>query len=418
MLKVRVKPEAHRALAVGLPANPGAYEFYIQGRGYLQRYDLIENLDSAIDVFQQALDRDSTYALAYAGIAEAYLRKYYFTKEPALISEARRTAHQAIQLDDSLAPVHYAMGLIHAAGGEYEFAIERFKNSIKLQPEPDAYRELANAYDASNNTVQAEATYRTAIQMRPTYWAGYRDLAVFYQTHGRFTEALPLFERVIRLTPDNYSGLTNLGGLYLRIGMPSRAIEYFQRALAIRPAYQIYHNLGTAFYQQRQYEDAIAAYEKATQLAPSDARPWAALGDVYLVMPQPQYAEEMRRAYTHAIDLIENELIVNPKDGRNMARIASWRVVMDKERALKEIGEALRLSPHDNFVLAHAAEVYEQSGMRDAAWAAVKSAIELGFSRYEIESWSKLVRLVQDERYVAFIQKRSSESSPVPTSPK
>src|SRR5262249_24461269 len=153
-----------------------------------------------------------------------------------------------------------------------EFAIERFKNSIKLQPEPDAYRELANAYDASNNTAQAEANCLAAIQMRPTYWAGYRDLAVFYQAHGRFTEALPLFERVIRLTPDNYSGLTNLGGLYLRVGMPSRAIEYFQRALAIRPAYPIYHNLGTALYQQRRYEDAIAAYEKATELAPSDAR--------------------------------------------------------------------------------------------------------------------------------------------------
>src|SRR5262249_34716194 len=206
----------------------------------------------------------------------------------ALISQARKSAQEAIQLNDSLAPVHYAMGLIHVAGGEYEFAIERFKNSIKIQPEPDAYRELANAYEASNKTADAEATYRTVIQMRPTYWAGYRDLAVFYQTHGRFMDALPLFVSVIRLTPDNYSGLTNLGGLYLRLGMPSRATEYFERALSIRPAYPIYYNLGTAFYRQKRYEEAIAMYERATQLAPTEARPWAALGDVYLLLPQPQ----------------------------------------------------------------------------------------------------------------------------------
>ncbi len=412
MLKLHVKPEARRALAAGLPTNPSAYEFYIRGRGYLQRYDRVENLDNAIDAFQQALFRDSTYALAYAGIAEAYLRKYYATKAPELISQARNSAQHAIRLNDALAPVHYAMGLIYAAGGEYEFAIERFKNAIKIQPDPDAYRELANAYDASNKTAEAEATYRTAIQMRPTYWAGYRDLAVFYQTHGSLKEALPLFEKVIKLTPDNYLGLGNLGGLYLRLGMHPKATEYFQRAISIRPTYATYYNQGTALYHQKRYEEAIQMYKKASELMPTEARPWAALGEVYRLMPQ--YAGRTPDAFAHAIELTEKELTVNPSDGQNRARIASWRVFTDQKKALKEIGEALRLSPLDNFVLARAACVYEQSGMRAEALAAVKSAIELGFPSYEIESWPTLVQLVQDSEYIMFVKKKRSEGLSVP----
>jgi hypothetical protein len=109
---------------------------------------------------------------------------------------------------------------------------------------------------------------------------------------------------------------------------------------------------------------------------------------------------------------------VNPSDGKNWARIASWRVVIDQKKALEEIRQAVRLSPQDNFVLARAAEVYEQIGMRDEALAAVESAIELGFPRYQIEGSSDLVRLVQDKRYRAFIKKRAPETLPVPTSSK
>ncbi len=412
MLKVHLKPEARRALAAELPKSASAYELYLQGRGYLQRYDRVDNLDSAIEVFQRALTQDSAYALAYAGLAEAYLRKYKATKAPELISQARNSANRAVELNATLAPVHYAMGLIHAAGGDYDFAIERFKSSIKIQAEPDAYRELANAYDSSNRPKEAEATYRSAIQMRPTYWAGYRDLAVFHQDHGRFEEALPLFMKVVELTPDNYRGWANLGGLYLRLpGMHAKAIEYFEKANAITPTYIAYYNLGTAFYQLKRYDDAIEMYKKATQLTQTDARPWGMLGDLYRDWTQSQDA--MRDAYAHAIQLTKQELLVNPNEGQNWARIASWRVATDQKTALEEIREALSLAPDDGFVWARAASVYEQSSLRDEAVAAAKAALEHGFSRVELESWRPLVRLLQDPRYQGFIEERARKSSPV-----
>jgi tetratricopeptide (TPR) repeat protein len=168
-----------------------------------------------------------------------------------------------------------------------------------------------------------------------------------------------------------------------------------------------YYNLGTVLYVQKRYKDAIGMYKKATELMPTDARAWGSLGDSYRFFPE--FGEEMRDAYAHAIELTEKELMVNPNDGRKSARIATWRVVADKNRALKDISEALRLNPRDYFVLSRAAVLYEQHGMRDEALAFAKAAIELGFSVHELENWPPLERLVQDPRYKAFIKNRPRE---------
>jgi serine/threonine-protein kinase len=412
LLNLQLKPEARVALLAGLPKDPRAYELYLEGRGYLQRYDLVENPDKAIGAFQHAIARDPSYALAYAGMAEAYLRKFERTKEVELVDLARDSGQRAIQLNSGLASVHYAMGLIHRTSGEYERAIESFKNSIKIQPNSDAYRELAKAYDDLGRIGEAEATYQEAIQMHPTYWAGYRDLAVFYQKHGKFDEAKPYFQKVLELTPDNYVGLANLGGLYVQLGQPSKAIEYLRRSISIKPTFTAYYNLGSAAYKQKRYPDAVEFFGEATKITPTDARGWAALADAYRFVPQPP--DRLREAYARAIELTEKELTVNPRDARAKARIASWRVLIDQPRALQEIREALQLSPRDGLVQSRAALVYEQSRMREEALAALKSAIEFGYSMEEIQGWPPLEQLMQDPRWTAFIETRPAEGLPVP----
>jgi len=415
MLKVRLNAEQRRALPVELPKNTGAYELYVEGR-YLQRYDRLDTLDNAIDFFQKALAKDSTYALGYARLAEAYLRKYNATKADELISQARYNAQRAIELNASLAPVHYAMGLIHAANGDYELAIDSFDRSIKIQPESDAYREKANAYYRLNRPTDAEATYRNAIQIRPKYWAGYREFAVFLQNQGRLDEALPQFEKVVELTPDNYAGWSNLGGLYLRMKEREKAIECFERANAITPRPAAYNNLGTAFFELKRDEDAVEMYKKAIQLLPTYAAAWGGLGDAYRRMPKSKKA--MRDAYAHAIELTEKELLVNPRDGRTWTKIAMWRVATDKKKALKEIREALRLSSDDSFVQARAASVYAQSGMDNKALTALERAIELGYPLAELESWPPLEQLMHGSGYKAFMEERARKSSPVQPSNK
>src|SRR5260370_18581261 len=146
---------------------------------------------------------------------------------------------------------------------------------------------------------------------------------------------------------------------------------------------------------------------------PSEGRNWAALADAYAFVPHT--FEQVRDAYAHAIALIEKELIVNPRDGKNWARIANWRVVTDKNKALREIADALRLSPGDNFVLSRAASVYDQSGMREEALSAATAAAERGYSAQGIPSWPALAQLLQDPRCTLTTEGRPIESASVPT---
>src|SRR5262249_32010616 len=77
MLDLELSAQAQQALQAGDTRVATAYTYYVQGRGFLQRYDRSENLDKAVTAFQQALAKDPLYALAYAGIAEAQLRKFH-----------------------------------------------------------------------------------------------------------------------------------------------------------------------------------------------------------------------------------------------------------------------------------------------------------------------------------------------------
>lgn len=416
MLQLQLRPDAKRALVAGLTVVPGAYEFYLQGRGYLQRFDRSEDLESAIAVFDQALARDPSYALAHAGKAEAYLRKYQLTKDARFLANGRESGVTAIQLNDQLAPVHFTMGLIHYAGAAYQQAIESFDKSIDIQPGPDAYRELAKAYDASNRQAEAEATYLKAIQLRPSYWAGYKDLGVFYTKHGRFAEALPHLQKVVQLTPDNYDGYANLGGVYLKLKMHPDAIAKTQQSLSMKPSFKAYNNLGAIYYVERRYREASEMFKKATEINPKDARTWGALGDAYRWTPQlTRLAAE---AHRQAIELGEQELAVKPADAQLRANIASWSVAADPEKALREIREALRLNPQDGRVQSLAAAVYEQTGRRNEALAAFQAAIKLGYATEEMENWPPLEKLREDPRYKRIVANKSNERSSVPITSK
>ena len=89
--------------------EPGAFEFYEQGLGYL-RNDGIRNIDQAIGLFTKALGKDGNYALAYAGLGEAYAEKYDLTKDPQWVKQAQENGEKAIHQNDHLAQVHSTMG--------------------------------------------------------------------------------------------------------------------------------------------------------------------------------------------------------------------------------------------------------------------------------------------------------------------
>jgi tetratricopeptide (TPR) repeat protein len=400
MLALELRPEAKQAFDDGKAPAPGAYEFYLQGRGYLQRHDRMENIDNALALFDKALALDDRYAPAWAGRAEALLRKFEVTKESGLIAGARTAAGRAVEVDGQLAAVNVTMGLLHGAAGEHREAIASLERALQLEPgNVEALHELARAYDDAGRTQEAEATFRRAIDTRPNDWAAYKDLGLFYNRHGRIEEAIPPLRHVIDLTPDNYTGYANLAVMHLRLGRHAEAAALLERSLALNRTAQGYSNLGTVYYLQHRYSDAAEMFLKAVELDPSDDRTWGNYADANRYVPGKQ--QEATRAYREAAMQALKQLAVNPRNAELRSRLAMYEVFAgDKHSALREIEGALQRGGDDGLVLFRAALVFEQSGMRKRAVDSILAAVARGFSREEIEHAPPLEALRRDERYL------------------
>lgn len=408
MLDLQVQPGARRALGGDETSAAAAYEFYLQGRGYLQRYDRAENVENALRVFDQAIAIDSTYALAHAGKAEALLRLFQMTRDPQAVLRAAGSARRAVELNGQLAPVHLTMGLVHTARGEHAEAIASLRRAVAIEPRNgDALRELANAYSFAGRTAEAEATYRHAIELRQNSWATYKDLGVFLYERGRFAEAVPYLERVVALTPDSYSGYSNLGGTYLKLGRVEDAERMLRKSIALRPTAIAYYNLGSlAYYTRRDYAAASELYLKATELNATDDRMWGALADSYRWTRGRE--ADAPPAFRRALALTDQQILLDPRDAQLRSRRALyWSALGDHARARQEIEKALDAAPQNGQILFRSSIVQEQAGRRDEALRALGAALAARFSLNEILNAPPLRALREDPKGARLIAEHS-----------
>lgn len=412
MLRIQVASPAEVPRA-SPERETGAWEFYLQGRGYLQRHDREENLEHAVTVFDQALARVPGHALSHAGKAEAYLRRFESTRAPRFLERARESAARAVELDGDAAAARLTLGLVLAASGDLDGAIRSVQRALQLEPgSADAHRELARILDAAGRAAEAEATLRRAIHLRPDSWSAYKELGAFYNRHGRLAEALPLFQRVVELTPDNYAGYANLGAIHLRLGRHAEAARALERSLALRPTDHAYSNLGTLYFYEKRYREAAELYRKATDLGAEDARLWGNLGDAERWGGR---AEEAAGAYRRALALEERELTLQPRDAELRSRIAIHESALGRHgQALARAEQARQLAPADGLVLFRAALVYEEAGRRGEALEAARAAMAAGFSPEELSGAPPLEALRRDPRYPG----SPSAGTPPPVNPK
>src|SRR5579862_4828024 len=171
-LNIELNPAEQAKLTDHGTSQPRAFDYYLQGRGYLQDFEKFENIDSAVTEFQHALDQDANYSLAYAGLGEAFYRKYQFSKDSTWVSKAKDACQHSVSLKSDQPEGHNCLGLLDLGTGAYEQAISEYQRSVSIQATDDAaYRGMAIAYERSNNFAEAEKTFRAAINLRPSYWA-------------------------------------------------------------------------------------------------------------------------------------------------------------------------------------------------------------------------------------------------------
>ena len=405
LLDLQLDPEARRALTAGGSGAAGAYEQYVQGRGYLQRFDRTENLDLAIERFTRAIAADNRYALAHAGLGEAYWRKFEADRNPAWIDRAVDSCGQALKIDDRLAPVHVTLALIARGRGRYEEAVAVAGRAVDLDPmTSEGYRELGRAYEALNRAADAEATYQKAIQIRGDDWLAYNTLGSYYYARARYPEAETAYRRVLDLTPDNTRAYNNLGATLFALRRPEEAAAMWERSVGLRPTYSAVSNLGTYYYDRGRYADAARAFERAVTLMPNEYRVWRNLGAALYWAPgeRPKAAA----AYEKSITLAEQARKVNPRQADLLAQLADAYSMVGRDREARETAAALeRLGPQEGAVLFVLVGVYEQIGERRTALAWLEKAMAAGYQRERIERSPSLAELRKDPGYLRLTAK-------------
>jgi serine/threonine-protein kinase len=380
MLRLELEPSERKSLELHGTQAADAYDLYLEGRGYLQNYDKVENLQSALTAFQGALAIDPNYALAYTGLGQTYWQKYQESKDPQWVKPAREACERGLALDGRLSSAHVCLGTIASGTGEYQKAVTEFAKAGETEPTgDDAYRGLAEAYQNLGNLAEAEKTYRRAIALRPHYWAPYNWLGVYYFHLARFADAAGMFNQVVTLVPDSFRGYSNLGAALNGEGHYAEAIAALQRSIAIRPTDSGYTNLGTGYFFLRQYDDAAAAFEQAVRLKEHDYLLWWNLGEGYYWNPAKR--SQARAAYQRAVELGQERLKVNPKETGTIGIVAVCKAMLGEQiSAIQYARQGLRLAPNDPEMLFDAAQVYNQLGDVNSTLQGLAKALAAGYS--------------------------------------
>jgi serine/threonine protein kinase/Flp pilus assembly protein TadD len=380
MLQLQIPPAERNAIRPHGTQVPGAYTLYLQGKGYLEDYDKPDNIDTAVNLFHQALQLDPTYALAYASLGDAYWKKYVHTKDVQLIESTRAPCEQALHLDEKLSAAHECLGTVAAGTGHYEVAVLEFQRAIDSEPaNNDAYVGLAHAYELLGKAPEAENTYQRAIDLRPQYWGGYNSLGAFYFRQQQYPRAAQMFSKVVALAPDSFHGYDNLGAAYLGQGQYPEAIETFKHSISLRPTAYAYTNIGTAYFYMHRFDDAASNDEQALKLGGGDFELWWNLGDA--LYWDPAKKPQAEHAYRQCIALGTPELDVDSRNVYAMGILAVCHAMLnDRQGALELLQKSLALAPRDADLSFKAAIVYTQLQQEDQAVERLGEAIASGYS--------------------------------------
>ena len=257
-------PEEH-AISTKPTANFEAHQLYLKGR-YLWNRRTGENLKKALAYFEQAAQKDPSYALAYAGMADscALIPIYAAGTPQDFLPRARAAAQRAVELDDTLAEAHTSLGYVlfydfknaqsvkefqraislnpnyamaHlwyglgplSAMGEFDRAIEEGKRALELDPvSPIINADVGTIYTLARRYDEAIAQLRDTVEMNPQFFGGHRCLGRALELKGATGEAIAEYHKAFELS-DDPTMLAMLARAEVSIGKPNEARQILSR---------------------------------------------------------------------------------------------------------------------------------------------------------------------------------------------
>jgi len=232
--------------------NNDAYRLYLKGRFYWNKRSS-DGINKSIEYFNQAIEKDPGFALAYAGLADAYIVPANPLPPREKMPKGKVAALRAVELDESLVEAHTSLARVYMA------------------------------YDW--NWAGAEKEFRRAIELNPDYAPAHEWYGGYLEAMGRHDEAIA--ERKLALELDPLSLIINfeMGLAFYYARDYDHAIEHFKKTLELDPTFQPAQQfLPAAYEQKRMFAESIAGFSEAIPMDIGDGSISAAgLGHVYAI---------------------------------------------------------------------------------------------------------------------------------------
>jgi serine/threonine protein kinase/Tfp pilus assembly protein PilF len=233
-LREHLTGEQKARLNRGGTSDPEAYQLYLKGRYYWDKRTP-EALNKSRDYFQQAIEKDPNYALAYVGLAEYYAVVSEYTRIPnsETVPKAKPNAKRALAIDDTQAEAHAILGTANDHDWDWASAEREYQRALELDP----------------NSARTHVLY-----------------AIHLEFLGRMNEALEHLRRGINLDPLNINGLDNLAEAYLYTRQYAQSIEQSKKVLEIDPTYPpSYFRLAGAYRFSGKYDLWLQEWEEGAR---------------------------------------------------------------------------------------------------------------------------------------------------------
>ena len=284
--------------------NLAAYEAYLQGKHFLSRYSA-DAFRAAARNFDRAIGLDPDFALAYVGLADAYLmqNRYGILPLPEALAAAEPAIEQAMQLDDQLGEAWAMLGLVRQRGRDIEGATSAYERAIVLNPNSARTYQLYwwMLFIRHGDTEQTRALADKALRSDPLSPMQNENFGWSLFEEGLFDEAFVYFEKSVELEPAYSFGYMAIGVYHQSFGRIDQAIESFERAVALSPQTSVFRqNLGSAYAAAGRVDDAIEQFAAVIEVNPEDGGRYGSIGEVYWdVLGRPDQAVGW---YQQAID--------------------------------------------------------------------------------------------------------------------